>query len=276
MEYVYKIRNILNNKIYIGVSNNPKRRWDEHCRNNNKYYSMIDNAIQKYGKENFEFEILEDWDLREKALQREKELISDFRCLAPYGYNIHEGGGAPPVQNKISQELANKIIDQLLDLKISRKTIIANNKITNAILENINLGKAWRRDELSYPLRPNEHLIIKERAKKIQSLLKNSTLSQEEIAKQFGISKTEVSNINKGKTYFDRNEIYPLRNPIAGQRGRTGKKVQQIKVQSGEIIAVFDSVSSASQNCGINKTSIAKCCRGEQKTAGGFFWKYVN
>ena len=47
---IYKITNKKNGKMYIGQSNNIKRRFYEHCRNNE---ILIDKAIQKYGKEEF-------------------------------------------------------------------------------------------------------------------------------------------------------------------------------------------------------------------------------
>ena len=42
----------------------------------------------------------------------------------------------------------------------------------------------------------------------------------------------------------------------------------------GNCIAVYESVSEASVLTGVNKSSIAKCCRNERKSAGGFLWKF--
>ena len=56
MYYIYKITNKINNKIYIGQTNNIKRRFNSH--KNNKR-SVISKAINKYGVENFTFEIIE-------------------------------------------------------------------------------------------------------------------------------------------------------------------------------------------------------------------------
>ena len=59
LSYVYKITNKLNNKIYIGQSVNIERRWKEHICDNRKN-SLIHLAIQKYGKDNFDFEVIEE------------------------------------------------------------------------------------------------------------------------------------------------------------------------------------------------------------------------
>ena len=54
--YIYLIANKINNKQYIGQTVNFKKRIKEHSygRNDNKN-SLIDRAIKKYGKNNFDF-----------------------------------------------------------------------------------------------------------------------------------------------------------------------------------------------------------------------------
>ena len=70
MKAIYKIENKINHKIYIGQSNDPNRRFIEHCEKNLKYRSLVHDAIIKYGKENFSFEIL-GWyeDYNEKEIE---------------------------------------------------------------------------------------------------------------------------------------------------------------------------------------------------------------
>ena len=45
--YVYQITNLINNKLYIGITNNYKKRWQNHKCNKKM---VIGKAIQKYGK----------------------------------------------------------------------------------------------------------------------------------------------------------------------------------------------------------------------------------
>ena len=63
MSGIYMIRNIINNKVYIGQSSDLKDRLAHHkssLRHNRHYSSYLQNAWNKYGEENFEFIILEE------------------------------------------------------------------------------------------------------------------------------------------------------------------------------------------------------------------------
>lgn len=55
---IYKITNKVNNKSYIGQSVNIINRWYVHKAVKDDY--PIHRAIQKYGKDNFSWEILEE------------------------------------------------------------------------------------------------------------------------------------------------------------------------------------------------------------------------
>lgn len=80
-------------------------------------------------------------------------------------------------------------------------------------IKKINEGKLWHQDNLSYPLRKAD----KHQAKAIQikELLKNSSLSFEDIANQWGVSIDTIRRINRGATHHDDNESYPLRKPVS-------------------------------------------------------------
>jgi group I intron endonuclease len=53
------------------------------------------------------------------------------------------------------------------------------------------------------------------------------------------------------------------------------KKVVQQFSLDGTFINEYKSVSEASKLTGCNKTSIAKVCRGERQSCGGYSWKYL-
>lgn len=58
---IYIIKNKINDKVYVGQSKNPHRRFIQHLCNGNCLLDSlpIHLAINKYGKENFYYEILE-------------------------------------------------------------------------------------------------------------------------------------------------------------------------------------------------------------------------
>ncbi len=87
---VYQIANKLNGKSYIGITTNFERRMKDHQCWTGKY--PVQQALKKYGKDNFDFLILEkvfDW---EEGCKREKHYISTFKTKSPNGYNLTDGG----------------------------------------------------------------------------------------------------------------------------------------------------------------------------------------
>lgn len=90
MYYLYKITNLINNKVYIGVTGNPKRRKYEHFRKKSGTFSLVRLAVKKHGLDNFKFEIL---------IKGERKYIEELEVRAIdlyeskiHGYNIQSGG----------------------------------------------------------------------------------------------------------------------------------------------------------------------------------------
>lgn len=93
MAYIYKIENQINHKVYIGKTEklNPYERWQEHIKESYKTRNRtraLYAAIKKYGKENFDFSILEETD---DPCQREQEYIALYNSYHN-GYNETLGG----------------------------------------------------------------------------------------------------------------------------------------------------------------------------------------
>ena len=103
--YIYKITNLINNKIYIGCTVNPELRFQKHkdsalsggnCK--------IHRAMKKYGIENFTFEII-DTILLENMYEREIYWISHYNSMNE-GYNMTSGGeGGNTYASKSEDEL---------------------------------------------------------------------------------------------------------------------------------------------------------------------------
>lgn len=86
---IYKITNKINGKVYIGQSIDIDTRWRQHI--NAKDNFAIHRAIQKYGPENFNFEVLLECPA-EMLNVWERDMIALYDCISPKGYNLTEGG----------------------------------------------------------------------------------------------------------------------------------------------------------------------------------------
>jgi group I intron endonuclease len=137
--------------MYVGQSKNIEKRWYEHKWNlnrDNHRNNYLQNAWNKYGKENFEFIILENI-TDEELNERENYWITYFDSLySANGYNLREGGanrtlleetriklrqcniGENNPSVKITEVQALKIIELLLEgytsIKISKITNISD------------------------------------------------------------------------------------------------------------------------------------------------------
>ena len=114
MNYIYKITNTLNNKVYIGQSNDPNKRWIDH-----KYYARkkpvqyIHRAMIKYGIENFSFEIIaSSWSNNQKNIDDlETDLIQKYDSRnSEKGYNIAPGGSDAWNKKNFTSEQEQEII----------------------------------------------------------------------------------------------------------------------------------------------------------------------
>lgn len=107
---IYLITNLINGKCYIGqtVQYYPIQRWLKHCQLANKGDKRpLYHSIRKNGRRNFSFQIL--WHAFSKdALDlMENVFIKEYQSMAPFGYNLHEGGAwgrhLPETRIKISE-----------------------------------------------------------------------------------------------------------------------------------------------------------------------------
>lgn len=97
--YIYKIRNTINNKCYIGLTGlSPEIRWAKHQAIHLKSQRWLYQAIRKYGIGIFELSTLDFVLTKENARELECFYIQLFDS-EKQGYNMH-GGGALGGNNK--------------------------------------------------------------------------------------------------------------------------------------------------------------------------------
>jgi group I intron endonuclease len=107
---IYKIRNVVNNKFYVGSTVDARVRFQAHKRNlkNNKHQSPhMQAAWNKYGEDCFKFEVVEKVDCSENLLIAEQVWL-DEHAGKSYCYNWAIDARAPMRGRKHTPEVALK------------------------------------------------------------------------------------------------------------------------------------------------------------------------
>ena len=111
MYTVYQHKNKINGKIYIGItSQKPEDRWgSQGC--NYKSSPHFYSAIQKYGWNNFEHNILFTGLTKEQACLKEQELIKEYDLMnREFGYNSTSGGDIFVMNEETKQKISQAMM----------------------------------------------------------------------------------------------------------------------------------------------------------------------
>lgn len=214
---VYVHINKFNGKRYVGITSlDVNTRW----RNGDGYKTQVfGRAIEKYGWDNFEHQILATGLIAGDANEIEKMLISKWNTQNPlYGYNI-VGGGSGICGFKFTEESRY------------RMSVSAKNR---------NICYATRK--------------------------KHPPIS-DETRKKMSINNTGSGNPNYGRKH--------TADALAKMSKVHSKRVALLGEQ-GETVKVFESAKLAAEYIGVEKSVVAKCCRGVLKTCKGHRFEYIN
>lgn len=108
MYKIYKITNLINNHFYIGYTKQTiEKRFNQHCKSSS-FKMVICKAIKKYGVENFQVQLIEQFDNRADAINKEIQLIE---IMKPE-YNIHCGGTGGPMYGPMNGMYGKKHTDK--------------------------------------------------------------------------------------------------------------------------------------------------------------------
>lgn len=262
---IYKITNLVNGKSYIGQSKHILRRWTQHRYDSKNEQLPLYRAIQKYGIENFSFEILEECKVEE--LQKlEDYYINKYNTYIPKGYNY----------NKPETHFTNVLIpDKYLYIKeLLKDTNISMTEIGKEVglslqqIRRINNGISWRQDNENYPLRKtynsyDSSLII--------PLLKKG-LTIKEIANKLNTTEGTIQG------FMQSNNIHTS---DFRKRITSNKRTLQLD-KNNTIINEFNTIKEAAEylckevNCSLN-TALCGIKRNLDKNNlyKNFYWKRV-
>lgn len=276
---IYKVTNIINNKIYIGQTinslNNRKKRHYNHI-NDGSYFH---NALLKYEKENWKWEQIDTAYSREELDKKEKYWIEFYDTFdnKEKGYNLTSGGEhnksySFETRKKIGIGNKGKIITKECKEKISKA--LKGRIFSNEHKRNLSKALCGKNNGMY----GKKHSI--ETKLKISNSCKGRKLNDHQIkiikqthAGKFVSEETrkKISESKKGKSNgpFTEEHKQKLRKANIGGKNPMAKKI--ICVNTGE---VYDSIQDASKKLDIHYKQISRICLNKKDNFNGLKFQY--
>lgn len=251
--YVYK-HTSPSNKVYIGITINPKKRWNK---SHYKYNEHFNNAINKYRWNNFNHEILFSNLTIEEAKQKEIELIAYYDSTNPSkGYNISLGGD---IMSESSIKKISKIRKKQGLLEKYIKYINNNSRKINQYDLDGNLIKTWN----SYYEIQKEFNNNANRSNIYACCIRKERNKSTKILSYLGYQWRFADDCDDITKYQRRKQDYSV----------IEKPIYEID-NNGNIINEYKSIQQCAEILKLNPSSISAVCLGRYKTTKGRIFKY--
>lgn len=92
LAYVYLIVNRLNDRVYVGKTIDPVKRWNDHVYAAKHCDTHLYRSMRKDGVDNFEFRLVSEWPTEEAAFDEERRVIAELKNVGTVLYNETLGG----------------------------------------------------------------------------------------------------------------------------------------------------------------------------------------
>lgn len=303
MGYIYKVTNLINGKVYIGLTQRTiQERWKEHInvaynQNSKDSNSIFKKAIRKYGKENFQVEEIEWCDNLEQLKEKEVFWIKQYHSYAfdkdSNGYNSTRGGDYPYgiINQPVYQIdiLTGKIIQSFNSIKEAEETTKAGD--ISAVLKR-GYGEQPKDSGTTWVYQSEYSKYVPEQFYDKYNIICQLDLKGKFIKywkgvnapsfnlkiSQGNISSCLSGNRKKAGEYqwcYYKDLPLHINKVYKDNRSYNKKKVKQYDLQNN-FIKEWESATAAAKALGINNSKICAVCRGQRKTTGGFKWKYAD
>lgn len=269
---VYIHTNKINGKKYVGqTGQKPESRWGSNGANY-KDSPYFYSAIQKYGWDNFDHEIMKYNLTKQEACDLEIKLIKELNTMNENnGYNLTEGG-----EGAKHSERTRKKISEL------RKGIVFSEEHLK------NLAEALRNRNYTHSKETIEK-ISKANKIKVSQYAKDGTFiktwdSISEAYEGLNIHGQHISSCCNNKRKSAGGFVWRYANePLTKEHLAWCNKKQHANTRKinqynkdGMFIKSWGSINQAAKELDITEQHISGCCRGKRKTAGGYIWKYAD
>lgn len=250
---VYKITNLVNGMSYIGQSRHVYNRWAQHRHGRNKDHNYyLCNAINKYGIDNFSFEILQECSI-DRLNDLERQYIIQYNSLKPNGYNLEKGGGqgkviAAETRKRMSISSVIRWLSPITDEERQRRQVAHHKPVSQYTREGVYIRTFQS---------------IKEAAKSVGAGEGNITVCCKKGNQQTagGFQWRHGSNTRSIE-------------PVSYKPHAEGHKIPVAQYSlNGKYLKTYPSFKEAASVIGITSGCISACVNGKQKTAGGFVWR---
>lgn len=192
---IYKIINLKNDKCYIGSAVDFRTRKTRHlsqlkCGTHHSIH--LQRAYEKYGKESFEFIILENVNDITKLIEREQfwldKLVPEYNITLTAGLNCHIGiKRSSATKKKISESLTGIVRSQETKDKISKSKLGVSIDSTNMNKDKI--GKPLSKQHKDKIAKGNKNKIV---SKETRNLI-SETLKKQKLISAVSISVKKYS-----------------------------------------------------------------------------------
>lgn len=270
-----------NGKMYIGITSNIENRWGamgiQYASCINLFY-----AIRKYGWINIKHEILHNNLCKEDAEKLEIEYIAKYKTTDPrYGYNMTSGGAGVLNHSgyrRVNQyTLDGKLVKTYNNIREATKEIGVADGVISSVCRKKKGHKTikgfifrYEGDSLDLDLlaRPDCTSVFQiDENKNIINKFNSVAAAAREIHADGGSLSRAIKNHHKCRGYYwCKAEDY---------ENWTISSAYRKPIYCMEIKEVYGCASIVQKKMGANKASIGISCRNEQKTAGGYHWKYL-
>lgn len=264
-----------NNKIYIGITKQDvKRRWG--WGNGYKLCPLMNKAIKKYGWNNIKHEILFEHLTKEEAEKKEIELIAFYKSnKREYGYNIENGGnccGTHSEETKRKIGAKSKGNKRCLGRHISKEHIqkLYNGRIKKYEETGYYGYKGYKHSE-EFKKNISQKITGIKRTEETKKKIGESKKGNKNCIGRFMSKETreKISNANKGRILTKEQKLNISKNSTCK------KRVNQYDLENN-FIKQYESLAEAEKETGIFSQNIGKVCKGQQKYAKGYLWRYTD